>query len=469
METDWQARALAAERALERAKARSSTLQKILDDNVLFGLLAVDAECLIEEGATRSCGELLGAKVSAGDSLIALLGVEGQQKGTALALGVMQVFEDCLPEELALGQIPSHYQVGYRSLRLTGSAIRNSAGQIERIAFTIADISELQAARRESRRNAMLLTILGQRSSFAAFLRETRQKLAACLEGLDDVAAARRTLHAIKSDAACYQLDDLVALVGDIESSPRIDGDSVCMVRSWLESFVAAHDHLLGVHLDEAVLQIDPHIVSALREMLDPLDVDGIRRLCDEIATRPVGDLLSPLRAMVDRLGQRYGKEIALVIEGQETLVNPSLLQPVLASLSHLLRNAVYHGIEAPGDRGEKPARATVALRFRSTEALIEIEVEDDGSGIDFDRISARAVNSGICTREQVDQMDERQRSELLFIDSADRSEEDDIGGRGIGLAAVRSAVRQQGGDLALQTTAGVGTRVTLQIPRLYQ
>ena len=145
--------------------SRTQAIQTILD-NVRFGFLVVDRELVVQEGFTRSCTQLFGTTPTAGQALPALLQATGPV-ASELLLGMDQVFEDLLPEEVSLDQIPTRFVVGDRVLRVQGSAIRDASNSVTGVLMTVSDVTALEAAERIGREREVVITILRQKGGHA--------------------------------------------------------------------------------------------------------------------------------------------------------------------------------------------------------------------------------------------------------------------------------------------------------------
>ena len=470
-----QRRAVAEARSSELQKYSALLEQQVADrtralrtifDNVVSGFLLVDRECRVQEGFTRSCNALFGHEVSLWDPLDDLLGIAGTSEAVDLTLGVDQVFDDTLPDALAVDQIPSRFVVRGRVLHLEGRVVRRE-GRVEAILFTVTDVTALEAARREARAHAALVGLLSQRAAFLLFLGDTTAQLAAATQAIDDQAFARRVLHTVKGSASCFRLDDLAALVHTVEGQAHLAADDLRRVDDHLGAFLREHEDILGIRRDAADIRLTPEHLSALQRLLDPVDADGLLRWRSDLSLTPAGDLLGPHRALVERLAERLGREVTLALEGTEVLVDPGAVRPVLQALPHLLRNAVDHGIEAPWARTGKPAAGHVRVRVLDRGDRWTFEVSDDGRGVDWERLRVRAVEAGFLTAAEAAALSEEGLHALLFLDGlSSRAEADEISGRGVGMSAVAEAVRAVRGQIGVRSTLGAGTVVTVEVPK---
>jgi len=182
----------------------------------------------------------------------------------------------------------------------------------------------------------------------------------------------------------------------------------------------------------------------------------------------PIEQVFNRFPRMVRDLAKEMGKEIDLVIEGQETELDRSIIDEIGDPLVHLLRNAVDHGIEgiAERERSGKPRHGTVRLSAQHKGDSVLIEVEDDGKGIDPEVLKAKAVEKGLITPNEAKEMDNDTALKLIFRAGFSTAEKvTDVSGRGVGLDAVENKIRALGGFIDLDTTPGAGTKITIRLP----
>ena len=183
---------------------------------------------------------------------------------------------------------------------------------------------------------------------------------------------------------------------------------------------------------------------------------------------RPFADVLVGQERMVRDLGRALGKQIRLDIEGEKTQVDRDVLEKLEAPLTHLLRNAVDHGIESPEQRllAGKPPEGTIRLRVSHQAGLLAVELSDDGAGVDLERLRRSIVERQLSTAETVAQLSEEELLTFLFLPGFSlRDTVTEVSGRGVGLDAVQHMVRLLRGAIVLEQTAGQGSRFLLEVP----
>ncbi|CAB3912772.1 hybrid sensor histidine kinase/response regulator [Achromobacter denitrificans] len=183
---------------------------------------------------------------------------------------------------------------------------------------------------------------------------------------------------------------------------------------------------------------------------------------------RPFGDGVGGLARMVRDLGRSLGKQVRLEIEGESTQVDRDILEKLDAPLTHLLRNAVDHGIEMPASRvaAGKPPEGLIRLSARHAAGMLLIELSDDGAGISPERLRGEVVRRKLASPETAARLTEAELLEFLFLSGfSTRGEVTEISGRGVGLDVVQTMARQLRGAVRIHQQAGQGTRFMLEMP----
>jgi two-component system chemotaxis sensor kinase CheA len=183
---------------------------------------------------------------------------------------------------------------------------------------------------------------------------------------------------------------------------------------------------------------------------------------------QPINNVWAKLPRMVHDLAQQTGKQVRIEMEGRETELDRTIMEAIKDPLTHVLRNAVDHGIESPDQRraAGKPDEGRIDLRAFHEGGQVIIEVSDDGAGIDLERVRQRSLERGIVTAEQLARMTEREVMALIFAPGLSTAEQvTDISGRGVGMDVVRTNVEKIGGTVDLQSKLGQGTDLKIKIP----
>ena len=183
---------------------------------------------------------------------------------------------------------------------------------------------------------------------------------------------------------------------------------------------------------------------------------------------RPFADVLVGQERMVRDLGRTLGKQIRLEIEGEKTQVDRDVLEKLEAPLTHLLRNAVDHGIESPEQRllAGKPGEGVIRLHVSHQAGLLVLELSDDGAGVDLERLRQTIVERQLSTAATAAQLSEEELLSFLFLPGFSlRDTVTELSGRGVGLDAVQHMVRLLRGAIVLEQTSGRGSRFHLEVP----
>ncbi len=183
---------------------------------------------------------------------------------------------------------------------------------------------------------------------------------------------------------------------------------------------------------------------------------------------QPIGNVWSKFPRTVRDLALGCGKEVRLEMEGQDTELDRTIIEAVKDPLTHLVRNAVDHGIETPAVRqkaGKTPS-GCVRLRAFHEGGQVNIEIGDDGAGLDVERIRAKAVERGMISAGQAARMTEHEVFSLIFLPGFSTAEKvTNISGRGVGMDVVRTNLEKIAGTVDLESAAGKGTTVRIKIP----
>lgn len=183
---------------------------------------------------------------------------------------------------------------------------------------------------------------------------------------------------------------------------------------------------------------------------------------------RPFADVLGGQARMVRDLGRSLGKQVRLVVEGEKTQVDRDVLERLEAPLTHLLRNAVDHGLEAPEARlvAGKPAEGTLRLKASHQAGRLVLALTDDGAGVDLPRLRQSIVTRQLATQSTVDRLSEEELLAFLFLPAFSlRDTVTEVSGRGVGLDAVQHRVRELRGAIEMTQRTGQGSRFSLQVP----
>lgn len=223
-------------------------------------------------------------------------------------------------------------------------------------------------------------------------------------------------------------------------------------------------------HVSKLARAGDPSAADLLQEHHGALErlVGELQRSVVRLRVRPLRAVLQRFPRLVREMSASLGKPAKVVIEGDDTEADKTIVEMLYEPLLHVVRNAMDHGVESAAQRaaaGKCPtATLRIAARHRADQILIE--VSDDGAGIDLGRVRRCALAQGLITEDRLCELTEADTVDLIFapgFSTAPRVTE--ISGRGVGMDAVRKAVARVGGQVAVESAAGRGTQVKLSLP----
>lgn len=259
-------------------------------------------------------------------------------------------------------------------------------------------------------------------------------------------AIAKKTSRTVRVDVEV--LDSLMNLVGELV----ID-------RGRLTQIAGTMTQLDGGELAQDLSRTSSHIGRVTTDLQEEIM---------RARMQPIENLFKKFPRMVRDLAQAFNKEIDLVIKGEETELDRSVIEEIGDPLMHLLRNAIDHGIESRDMRQAmgKPLRGRVSLEASHEENSIIITVKDDGRGIDTDRVRAKALEKGLITEEVARRLDNRELLDLIFAPGLSTAEKvSEISGRGVGMDVVRSNIEKLNGSIEIKTEEGNGSEFRIKLP----
>jgi chemosensory pili system protein ChpA (sensor histidine kinase/response regulator) len=225
----------------------------------------------------------------------------------------------------------------------------------------------------------------------------------------------------------------------------------------------------VSADVGESMAQLNASIRKAREDMgqLQHLSL-GMR---DEIARArmvPIGTPFVRFRRSVREMAKLTGKQVALVTSGEHTEVDTGVVERLVDPLIHLVRNAVYHGIEPAAVRVArgKPSTGSVYLNAAHRGNAVVIEVEDDGAGIDLSKVKTKAAALGLIRPESVATMSDADAIKMIFLPGFSTADQvGDVAGRGVGMDVVKQTLESINGQIEVETEPGVGTKFTLRLP----
>lgn len=242
------------------------------------------------------------------------------------------------------------------------------------------------------------------------------------------------------------RLDNLVNLVGELIT----DRNHLKQIHNKLTRMNSNYDKIA-----ETIMHLG-RITDELQE-----EVMHIRML-------PIASVFGKFPRMVHDMALKVGKQIDVIIRGEKTEMDRSMLEEINDPLIHLVRNSVDHGIESPEERraAGKPERGKLTLTARHEQGRIILTVEDDGAGINAERLRKSAVQKGLISEEEAAGLKEEESIDLMFMAGLSTARKvTDISGRGVGLDIVNTNIQRINGSIHVETHAGEGTIFMIALP----
>jgi two-component system chemotaxis sensor kinase CheA len=341
--------------------------------------------------------------------------------------------------------------------------------------------ADAQARDHEQQLAAMRRLLAGGGQVFVRFLGSARERLGKAVASLVGktrldpavVESLYAFVHTLRAEARSFDLKSVEELASgvELELAGVRHAPLDAVVRGAAAGKVGHAFSRLAALLDQAetlFAQSSPigrrvlEQVTVSRRDLDALvgqlkdRSDLLGELAARLAARPFGELTSTLPDAVGRWSAREGKHLELVFEGRETLVPAELAEHLAGALTHLVRNAIAHGIETPVERRMrgKPELGRIVLRCTEAKHGVTVEVEDDGGGFDEDALG-RAARSSLGAGLEV----------AFTPGVTTRAVPDELAGHGVGLGAVRDALLEAGYEVTLDSRRGAGARVSIARP----
>lgn len=403
------------------------------------------------------------------DTLWSWLGRSNPDLGAWLPHAWSAVFEDILPLELALDQLPKRFAVGDRLYALAYRPLTGSETTRDQLLVVIYDVTRQVAAERAEEAHREVMTacekLADDRAGFLQFSREAT----ALVDGLTvGQPALLRQVHTLKGNAAIFGVRSVASACHAVESAAQERGTAP--TASELETIRAAwraFSSRIATLLDHDTtrLEVEAADVRALRGAIaarapHPVLGEMVDEWQHERAEKVLARVAEQARGLADRLGRG---RIVVDIDHGGVRMDSQRWGGVWSAFVHAVRNAVDHGLESPVERAEagKTEPPTLRLTARAVADSVLVEIADNGRGVDWARVAAKASAAGLPTATEADLV------EALFSDGLSTKEEvSEYSGRGVGLSALRAAAADLGGDVQLRSEPGRGTRLTVRVPQ---
>ena len=183
---------------------------------------------------------------------------------------------------------------------------------------------------------------------------------------------------------------------------------------------------------------------------------------------QPIGNIWSKLPRLVRDLAETCGKRVRIEMQGKDTELDKTIIEAIKDPLTHLVRNTVDHGIERPEARLEcgKPEEGCLYLQAYHEGGQVNIEISDDGAGLNLAKIRTKAVEKGLISSDQASKLSDHDTAQLIFLPGFSTADKvSNVSGRGVGMDVVKTNIEKIGGTIDLKSTEGLGTSIKIKIP----
>ena len=254
------------------------------------------------------------------------------------------------------------------------------------------------------------------------------------------------------------------------ENSIRVDTTRLDQVLNLSGEIGLTKNRLNALRSDILNGKTDTETVHALDVAVSQLDllVSDLQNAVMKTRMQPIGRLFQKYPRIARDLARSLGKDVELVLAGEDTEIDKTMIEDLSDPIIHLIRNAVDHGVEDGAERtaNGKPLKSEVRLEARQEGDHIVILIADDGRGMNAERLRAKALEKGLITDEEANTMDERQSFNLVFLPGFSMaSQVSDVSGRGVGMDVVRTNIQKLNGTIDIRSTLGKGTTFVINLP----
>jgi HAMP domain-containing protein/HPt (histidine-containing phosphotransfer) domain-containing protein len=453
----------------EAIARRNADMRRVLD-NVGEGFLLLDKDGVIGTERSAVVDRWFGA-IDPGSTLASVLGRAQATLGKSFQMGWEALIDEFLPRELCVAQLPSRASLEGRHFEFRYRLVETD-GVLESVIVVITDAtSEIERARADAQQRDFVQAVtrlVANRAAFVKFLREADDLVSRITTSGGDRVAVVRNIHTLKGICALQCIGQVAETCHAVESrvletNAEIAHADVEQIASVWRSFAASLRPVLDIDQAER-LEIDAADMSELSDALIARAPHArILALVESWKGERVSSRLRELGEQAEALALKLGRaSVDIEVEAGRLRAPNSAWADLWSSLIHLVRNAVDHGIEPMSERvsANKAPRARLALRARRNREVMTLSISDDGRGIDWDAIEARAVALGLKHETPAELVD------AMFADGlSTRTDVTEVSGRGVGLSAIRAAVVALGGTISVQSERGRGTTFELTLP----
>jgi two-component system, chemotaxis family, sensor kinase CheA len=463
-------------RALQSKVAELTLLEQRLDrrrrdmalilDNVAQGFVTVGLDGSISNECSQAMTRWFGTPAEGARIWTHLASHNPNLEGW-MQFGFDDLTRNFMPQDVTLAQLPRRLDRDGRQFHIEYQPIGTP---LTAVLLVVSDITAELARQRAEEAQRELIAVIEHayrdRSGFLAFMNDASGLVRQLDSGECDLEELKRHVHTLKGNAALFGVVSVSKVCHDLETQIDADGTAPSpaawevLETAW-RKFHDRVDQLLGISQRRSIL-VDWDEYQAVLSLIvhpEPAWAPRLRRWGQD-ATRPhLERFANQARQLAERLGKA---ELDVEIRDYDLRIEPERFGPVWSALVHAVRNAVDHGIESAEARvaAGKSARARMALTTELVGENVLIEVEDDGGGIDWEAVAARAKDFGLPSATT------RDLEEALFASGLSTAREiTQTSGRGVGMSALRATCLELGGRIEVLSHRGHGTILRCVVP----
>jgi len=452
----------------EQLEERNRDMDLILG-NVVQGLATLSRDGTL--GAERSAAfdRMLEVRPGGSDVFAEVLRELDPDFGDMFELGFEQLQDGFMPTEVSLALLPDRVTVGARTFAFAYAPIGDPE-EWQQLSLVVTDVTAEERQKQLEAEQRDLMTVFECMSRDRTGVGEFMAEATVLVESLrrrtwDGLGGLKRTLHTLKGNASIFGFDHFAHVVHELEDFVDAEGGVPTEERFAVlfESFGRLRDKLGALLGDAQQVDVDD---DELRAAVDSvLRGDPARTIANRIASwrhERAATRLARIETQLERLATRLGREVEVELRDHDLRLDPERLAPFWSAFVHVVRNTVDHGIEDAEERtaAGKPATGHITLSTERVGDELRITVRDDGRGIDWDRVRAKAERLGLPTDSQ------EALTRALFAEGlSTREKVTQLSGRGVGLTAVAEACDALGGAIHVESERGVGTTMSFVVP----
>lgn len=254
------------------------------------------------------------------------------------------------------------------------------------------------------------------------------------------------------------------------ETTIRVDTARLDQVLNLSGEIGLTKNRLTSLRSDILAGKNDTETLHALDQAVNQLDllVSDLQNSVMKTRMQPIGRLFQKYPRIARDLARQMGKNIELVMAGEETEVDKTMIEDLADPLIHLVRNAVDHGVETPEERraSGKPEKSLVRLEARQEGDHIVLMIADDGKGMSPETIRAKAIEKGLISEEEANTLDDRQSLNLIFLPGfSTKTQISSVSGRGVGMDVVKTNIQKLNGSVEIRSELGKGSVFVISLP----